>query len=185
MRDVMIDLETMSTQPDAMIRSIGCVAFGPDGLGAELPLVVDPAGALGHMDPETVAWWLDQSGSARHILSAAYPGRRMHLASALQELRWFWDALKAPPAKIRIWSHGASFDVPIIESAFRACGHQIPWGHRAIRDTRTILELADVKIVTPEGAKHDALGDARAQALAVIAAARRLGTHRLWPEVAI
>jgi hypothetical protein len=36
MRDVIVDPETLSIRPDAMIRSIGAVAFGPDGLGAEL-----------------------------------------------------------------------------------------------------------------------------------------------------
>jgi len=127
MRDVMIDLETLSTRPDAMIRSIGAVAFGSGGLGAEYSVVLDPARAVGHMDPVTVSWWLGQTGSARHVLSAAYPGRRTHLATALQEFRWFWDALEAPPAKLRVWGHGASFDLPILESAFRAVGHPIPW----------------------------------------------------------
>ncbi|APT31956.1 hypothetical protein MCBMB27_02665 [Methylobacterium phyllosphaerae] len=185
MRDVMIDLETLSTRPDAMIRSIGAVAFGPDGLGAELSIVIDPAGAVGHIDPETVAWWLGQSGVARHVLSAAYPGERVPLAHALQRFCWFLNDLNVPPAKVRVWGHGSSFDLPIIESAFRACGHPIPWNHSAARDTRTILELAEVKIATPEAAKHDALGDARAQALAVIEAARILGSHRLWPEAAV
>lgn len=185
MRDVMIDLETLSTRPDAMIRSIGAVAFGPDGLGAELSIVIDPVGALGHIDPETVAWWLGQGDAARLPLSAAYQDERVPLALALQRFRWFLNDLHAPAGKLRVWGHGSSFDLPIIESAHRACGHQIPWGHRAARDTRTILELADVKISTPENAKHDALGDARAQALAVIEAARRLGLHRLWPEAAV
>lgn len=182
MRDVMIDLETLSTRPDAMIRSIGAVAFGPNGLGAEFSAVISPAGAMGHMDAETVAWWLGQGDAARHPLSAAYTGKREHLASALQRFRLFLHDLPVFIEKIRVWGHGSSFDLPIIESAFRACGHQIPWGHRAARDTRTILELANVRIATPEDAKHDALGDARAQARAVIEAACILGPQRLWPE---
>lgn len=184
MRDVMIDLETLSTRPDAMILSIGAVAFGPDGLGAEFSVVVDPAGAHGHIDPGTVAWWLDQSAEARRPLGANYTGERVPLAMALQRFRWFWNDLMAPHAKLRVWGHGSSFDLPIIESAFRVCGHQIPWGHRAGRDTRTILELAGTRIVMPDNAKHDALADAKAQAIAVIDAARALGTHRLWPELA-
>lgn len=179
MRDVMIDLETMSTRPDAMIRSIGAVAFGPDGLGAQFLAVIDPAGAMGHINAETVAWWLAQSDTARHPLGSLYSGKRESLPVALGSFRDFLRGLNGP---LRVWGHGSSFDLPIIESAFRACGHPIPWGHRAARDTRTILELADIKITTPEDAKHDALGDARAQALAVIAAARILGPRRLWPE---
>jgi hypothetical protein len=118
-------------------------------------------------------------------LRVAYPGRRTHLGTALQEFRWFWDALRAPPAKIRVWGHGASFDLPILESTFHTCGHPIPWGHCAVRDTLTILELADVKIAAPDEAKHDAFGDARAQALSVINAARILSSHLLWPETRI
>ena len=57
-------------------------------------------------------------------------------------------------------------------------------GTQAARDTRTILELADVKIATPECAEYDAHGDARAQALVVIEAARILSVHRLWPASA-
>lgn len=185
MRDVMIDLETLSTRPDAMIRSIGAVAFGPDGLGDSFHAIIDPADNHGHMDPETVAWWLGQCDAARQPLSAFYEGERVFLPLALHRFRVFLNDLGVSAGKLRVWGHGSSFDIPIIESAFRACGHLIPWGHRTARDTRTILELAEVRITTPDEAKHDALGDARAQALAVIESARRLGTHRLWPEVAI
>lgn len=184
MRDVMIDLETLSTRPDAMIVSIGAVAFGPQGVGDELHAVIDPAGAMGHIDPSTVAWWLGQGDEARYPISSLYAGERVSLAHAVQRLTWFLRDLAVPPAALRIWGHGSSFDLPIIESAFRACGHPIPWGHRAPRDTRTILELGGVKVTMPEHAKHNAVEDARAQAEAVIEAARAIGARRLWPEAA-
>lgn len=181
MRDVMIDLETLSTRPDAMVVAIGAVAFGPAGTGWEFYRVIEPSQAAGHIDPSTVAWWMRQGADARAIFRDDWGPERLSLAEALLEFRAFLgDAADG----LRVWGHGSSFDIPIIESAFRACGHPVPWGHRAPRDTRTILELAGVKVTMPEDEKHNALSDARAQARAVIEAARVLGPSRLWPEAA-
>ena len=52
MRDVMINFESFLTRPDAMIRSIGLVSFGQNGLGSELSLVINSSSAMGHTDPK-------------------------------------------------------------------------------------------------------------------------------------
>ncbi|GJD65139.1 3'-5' exonuclease [Methylobacterium frigidaeris] len=176
MRDIMIDLETLSTRPDAMIVAIGAVQFGPEGLGDLFYCAVTPDGALGHIDPKTVAWWMGQGDEARSVFRDDGPNREP-LAVALRDFRAWLDR---KGKDLRIWGHGSSFDLPIIESAFRACGHPIPWSHRAIRDTRTLYELAGVKVEMPEGEKHHALSDAKAQALAVIRGVRALAADHIW-----
>ncbi|BAQ50375.1 3'-5' exonuclease [Methylobacterium aquaticum] len=178
MRDIMIDLETLSTRPDAMIVAIGAVKFGPEGLGEEYYAVVDTRYAVGHIDAMTVAWWMRQSEEARGIFQEGFRDTK-HIAAALEGLIGFvGDA----PDQVRVWGHGASFDLPILESAFRACCRKAPWGHRAIRDTRTLYELAGVKVEMPEGEKHHALADAKAQALAVIRGVRALGAWHIWSK---
>jgi hypothetical protein len=176
MRDLMIDLETLSTRPDAMVIAIGAVGFGPEGLGQEFYAAIRPGTAMGHIDERTVAWWMGQSNEARSVFREDNTDS-LSLAAALQAFGAF---VRSFGPDLRIWGHGSSFDLPIIESAFRACGHPLPWGHRAARDTRTIFDLTGTKVVMPETAKHNALSDARAQAAAVISAASQLGSHRLW-----
>ncbi len=124
MRDIMIDLETLSTRPDAMIVAIGAVKFGPEGLGEEYYAVVDTRYAVGHIDAMTVAWWMRQGEEAREIFQEGFRNTK-HIAAALEGLIGFvGDA----PDQVRVWGHGASFDLPIIESAFRACCRKTPWG---------------------------------------------------------
>jgi hypothetical protein len=76
---------------------------------------------------------------------------------------------------MRIWSHGPSFDPPILTAAYKATGLPIPWHYRAPRDTRTIMEAAGMdphKGLEPftTGTHHHALDDAICQARAVCAA---------------
>lgn len=66
---VMLDLETLGTEHDAMIISIGAVAFRFD----DVPILadrffytaVDIERSSGSISPSTVNWWLKQSDEAR------------------------------------------------------------------------------------------------------------------------
>ncbi len=173
-RDLMVDIETLSTRRDAMIVAIGAVWFCAEGLGGAFHGVIEARKSSGHIDPGTVAWWMRQSDEARAIFAVSG-------GSLFEVLTDFVDFIGFRREGLRVWCHGAGFDVPIIEAAMERELVPIPWTYRAIRDTRTILDLADVRIEGPEAERHDALGDARAQALAVIKAADVLGRERLWP----
>ena len=89
-----------------------------------------------------------------------------------------WKALDDFTAFIQpdtlIWAHGASFDPPILESAYLAFKAKAPWKYSALRDTRTIYELANYYPDRTKGTHHNALDDAKNQALAVIEAHKRL-----------
>jgi hypothetical protein len=66
----------------------------------------------------------------------------------------------------------------MIEAAYRAVGMPAPWGHREPRDTRTVFELAGLDFKQAkyaEGVEHNALDDARNQAVGVIDAYALLG----------
>jgi hypothetical protein len=138
---VMLDLETMSTAPNAAIVQIGAVRFDPmesttwirQGRFERTVALQSSLLAGGVIDPETVAWWRRQEETARFAITAdAFP-----LDIALSAFtRWF-------PKGATIWSHGAAFDVPVLDHAYRSLGLVAPWGYRDIRDTRTLYSLAE------------------------------------------
>lgn len=201
MQHAMIDLETMGTAPGSVILTIGAVRFSPgddDLIGADWRHIretephrcfyrrVDRASctAIGMTeDADTAAWWKKQS--AAMLAEAFCPGPdRAPIGDVLAALtRWLEMPLPADaftPLHRRErskypWSHGASFDVVLLEAAYRMTGQPIPWKFWDIRDTRT---LYDFMRVSPErgGDHHHALADAVAQAAAV----QRAYSQRTW-----
>lgn len=174
MTHCMLDLETWGTRPGCSIRSIGAVIFDPwqSGLEAEFYANVDwesCASAGLTVDPGTAEWWESQSPEARAHLQDT----RLTLDYALTLVSAFWRANRAT----FIWGHGASFDPPILEACFRAVGAPVPWKFWDIRDTRTLFDLAGVSLkdFPRAGTHHNALDDAKHQALAVQAAYKKLG----------
>jgi hypothetical protein len=160
--NAMIDTETLGTKPGAAILSIGAVMFGPAGLGETFyaPVLLESCASVGlTIDPATVTWWMRQSGEAR---AAAF---RDDAAPLWQVLGDFFDWFDAQRAK-HPWCHGATFDAPILEAAFKACGLAAPWQYWNVRDTRTLYDLAGVKVDRAAGTHHNALDDAINQAKA-------------------
>lgn len=173
MKHIMLDLETLGTRLDAPIISIGACEFDDKGTHRELYAILKlNQNDISHTDMETVMWWMKQDDAARSIFNAPNAYRKD------TGLKYFWDWMQQfDPKGLRIWSHGAGFDIPIMENALRLAGDvDVPWGHRDARDTRTIFDLSGVKLEDfATGTKHNALDDAIAQAKAVIEAYRVLG----------
>jgi len=171
---VMIDIETMGTTPGSAILSIGAVMFGPSGLGETFyaPIALASCTAAGlTIDPDTVAWWMKQSDAAR---AAAFRDDAQHLAVVLARFMCWLELMEAEHP----WCHGANFDAPLLEAAYRACGMTPPWKFWNVRDTRTLYELAHVKVDRARGVHHTALDDALAQAEAAVVALQRLQNLR-------
>lgn len=168
--DAMIDIETLGKKPGAAVLSIGAVMFGATGLGEAFysPVLLQSCVAVGlKIDPETVAWWMKQSDEAR---DAAFRADAPALPVVLLRFtEWFVAQQARYP-----WCHGATFDVPILDAAYEACGLPAPWKFYDVRDTRTLYDLVGVKVDRSNGTHHNALDDARAQAEAAAAAFRRL-----------
>lgn len=133
-------------------------------------------------DPRTVQWWSEQSDEAQ--VAFADP---VDLREALSRFNWWLDSILVTPhpetclpivADLRLWSHGAAFDPPILAAAYAAVGLPVPWHYRAPRDTRTLFDAAGIEDHSewlqrhhgPMGVSHHALDDAICQARAVCAA---------------
>lgn len=165
MSEIMIDLETMSTAPDAAIVSIGAVLMDPlEGLGATFYRVVDLQSALnlgGQVDASTILWWLQQGHDARAELQD--PGA-VHIGSMLVDLRAWMDAAGDIESR-KVWGNGANFDLPILASAAKRGCYPAMWHHWNSRCYRTLkAENRHIPAGERIGTHHNALDDAMHQA---------------------
>lgn len=143
---VMLDLETLGTQTNACILQIGAVLFEPVSGGKVLNgkgfnLFTKPNQSYGTVSPSTLAWWLQQSNAK--TLGKALDNNAVELPDALVAFRdWPFQAHGLSWSAITgIWSNGANFDQPILQSAFETLGITTPWNFRASRCCRTLFNL--------------------------------------------
>lgn len=159
-RHVMIDLETMGTTPDSAIVSIGAVVFDPRyGIVTDkvFYMELDWESQNRLIDQETVEWWAEQSEEAR----AAHYGLD-DLDEALTLLaQWL-------PKDAKVWGNGSTFDISMLEDAYRQLNIEIPWKFWNVRDCRTVLDMYESVRggfnKKSGGTLHNALDDAKYQA---------------------
>lgn len=168
---VMVDLETLATSPNAVILSIGAVRFNPYIVTQVIDLdncfyrVIDIGSSIMtgmEISPETIKWWQKQSNEAQ---SDVFLAESVHISNALASFSsWL------PTEDFTIWGNGSSFDIPILENAYRKTKITNPWKYSSHRDYRTIKMLYERlkkdKNYFPEkmnGTAHNALDDARHQ----------------------
>ena len=156
----MVDLETMSTAPNAAIVSIGAVAFDSNGIKSTYYAPVDIVSSMSHglhVDGDTILWWLKQTDQARAELWAQ---GRAALPEACEKFARFYVA----NACETVWGNGATFDNVILTSAFTACELDRPWKYNADRCFRTIKAAFPKEDVPTQGTAHKAVDDAVWQA---------------------
>lgn len=160
MMNFMIDIETIGTKPGCAILSIAAVPFGSESEFAEelyIKIAKESNAEVGLIaDPVTLSWWAKQKPEA---YAEAFGGTT-HIREAMQSLH---QHLK-PYDKIRVWGNGASFDAPILEAAFAACGMREPWKYYDSMCYRTMKNLFPQVPILRNGLHHNALDDARSQA---------------------
>jgi len=176
MKIIMVDLETLSTAPNAAILSIGAVCFDDDGPAAS----VDDAFLISvnrdyydmqttfNVDPKTVAWWATQGRAAQDSLKI----NRVETLPLAMDAFTTWvekqgevDLIMAKPAH---------FDIPILANAARhsyGANDALPWKHWQVRCMRTICGLYPQvakearATVYPQFVRHRADHDAVRQAI--------------------
>jgi len=173
--NLMIDIETLSTRPDAAILSIGAVFFDPESekLGAEFSahIRMKDGAKYGHISPETVRWWMQQSEAAR---ADAIKGDEHCLIESLIHLEK-WIIANCNQHNVKVWAKSPSFDLVILTSAFARFDILPPWEYYNERDVRTALALksnneqsGSTNSFRENKLQHSALEDAKFQALQII-----------------
>ncbi len=166
----MVDLETLATSPDAVILTIGAVTFDPasnkifDKLYYRVD--VESCDRLGMtINDDTVEWWSKQSADVQ--TEAFAEDNRVPIEEVIEKFHkfaWNCDAF---------WSHGATFDLVILDCYYRKLNKVPPWNFWQIRDTRTLFDLGYDPEMPKEGL-HNALEDASRQAIGVQTIYRKL-----------
>jgi hypothetical protein len=185
MTDVMMDLETLSVRPHAVILVIGAIKFNRgetwdeniDTKGLEkldtfyIRVKINSCVKAGlHTDSTTEKWWEEQDEDVKY--EALKNPDRVTLKTALGKFKeWYGNHPRR-----KIWGNGSSFDCTILGEAYKRCGLTIPWKFWLERDLRTIMDLGEVKMCDlPQYQKHHALYDCYRQIIGFQKAEKNLG----------
>lgn len=178
-RDIMVDLETVATDPQAAILTIAAIRFNPNHDYSEVtdPFTldyfytrVDLEQPGRNVSDDTMAWWAQQAPEIRE--EAFGEADRFPLADALIALEAWASGAD------RYWANGAAFDFPILESANNSYKIRNAWQFWQVRDARTIYQMVpDHK--KPAAAKHHALYDCLNQTIRLNDCFNKMGR---WPK---
>lgn len=161
----MLDIETLSTRPDAVVLSIGAVRFqlSPGTNNGEpyfddeiciLPNLREQIALGRHVDMKTVSWWASLIPAARAHWAANYP--ESYLEESRKLLGDFVDGSET------IWAHGTDFDIGVLRTLFA----EPPWKYNVVRDARTMYRnLIKKRKMSPDlkFIEHDPVDDSKQQ----------------------
>lgn len=155
----MIDIEACGVDPDACILTIAVQNFEPlktvdYNVLSNLYLKINiDSQANRSVNQSTIEWWATQPASAK---AEAFEGDdRIDLDEALTKLtKQLWHCK-------HIWANGPTYDMTILEHAYKSYNMALPWRYFNVRDARTIYSLCPSLEKYP--ATHHALEDCRRQ----------------------
>ena len=131
-----LDLETLSTRPNAVITEIGVLIFNRNDFSIVDELLIIPGFWLQilvdrHLCPNTIRF---------HLRNGTLPtsGGENDPEESARSLADFLKCFNPH----RVWIQGPDFDRPIIEDFCRQYGVAFPWDFWRTRDTRTVWDLA-------------------------------------------
>lgn len=171
--DLMIDLETLGTTPDAVVISLGAVFFDvkTGTLGPQFYQVLDVTDQMRagrEVSPDTLKWWMGQAEAAKKVFheKAKAPREVMALFS-----QW---AKANGGSKMQVWGNGSTFDISILENLYRQLGEPQPWAYYSVMDLRTFKRfVGGNEKLAKAGVMHNALQDAINQANYVLSHTKR------------
>jgi len=163
-KHLMVDLETLAVSPQSVILTLGAIVFDPysDEIFDEMyvkPSIDEQLQLDRAVDDNTIKWWSQQDPVAKE--EAFSESGRIGFEdtiSAFHKFAWGCNAF---------WSHGAIFDLVILQDVYRQLGRTTPWNFWQCRDTRTLFDLGFDPEVDKSVGMHNALEDARRQVQAV------------------
>lgn len=136
--DIMLDIECLGVAPDALILNIAAIGFDPCSTEVfpqhSVYYRIDPDSQPDrNIDEATVSWWAQQSPDAKH--EAFDDNDRVPLKQALDDLAvLLWKGT-------RIWANGITYDMTILEHAFKQYGMPLPWKYYRVMDARTVFKM--------------------------------------------
>ena len=158
----MIDLETLSTNPNATILTVGGVKFDPytraePSQGMYFRVDVDSQTAMGRdVMQETLDWWGTQD---KEIMEEALGDNdRISIDEMLKTINKWCVSVDV------FWSQGPLFDYAILQDFYAQMKTPVPWNYWQIRDSRTLSSLVPRDSSEKRTGLHNALEDCYFQA---------------------
>ena len=169
----MIDLETLSTNPNATILTVGGVKFDPYTMaepsqGMYFRVDVDSQTEMGRdVMQETINWWSKQP---KEISDEAFSDdNRASLDDMIKKINKFSVGVDV------FWCQGPLFDYAILQDIYKQLGYPVPWQYWQIRDSRTLFSLVPKDPNEKRTGLHNALEDCYFQAKKVQRVYKQLG----------
>lgn len=173
--NVVLDIETLSTDSDAAVIQIGaCVlpldrSYLPSGVAPEFEATIRYENCVAlvganwfTMSNETMEWWEKQPTRNR-----VFSGQDSYTDALKSFCEWIVFSIQAPVA---LWGNSPAFDCSILAHSLKTLAFKLPWNFRNERDYRTMKAIFPLPKHctdrTPEeqAVQHTALGDARYEA---------------------
>ena len=153
----MIDLETLSTNPEAVILTVGGVKFNPyntvePSQGMYFRVDVDSQTAIDReVMQDTLDWWSTQP---KEISEEALGDKdRISLEDIIKSINKWSVGVDV------FWCQGPLFDYAILQNIYKQLGHPVPWQYYQIRDSRTLFSLVPRDPKEKRDSMHNALAD--------------------------
>lgn len=209
MKHIHLDLETLSTEANAVILSIGACWFDPQGDGflhswpdnphpdgpeeKFYPFCLTPLNFEAKIDIQscldvgmavsgsTLTWWSQQSDEAR---KRAFGGTTT-IREALNDFAEFVAMVRtdfpnrAEPDDVCIWGNGAAFDNAVLTNAYHRLGYQTPWSFRNDRCYRTFVAMMKDAGIDPEFKRLGVFHDALSDAISQAMHIQRINAARV------
>lgn len=172
MLGLMIDIESLALEDNALITQIGFVVFDEDyNPVGDLCVNLDiTAGLLDGFDvnPDTLKFWRGQNKDVVNSVMYAQPRLTPRVAAQLID-KWIKDTFKGE--NFIIWANGLLFDIPKIDGLMRRYGLKPVTDHtryNKIQDFRTVRQTAKdlhpihfdhMQTIITNDSLHNALAD--------------------------
>ena len=138
MADIMVDIETLATTPEAVVITIGAIRFDPfaddcESFEGDKILMdtfyrrIDPASFTwpsAHIDDNTLAWWSKQAPEVQH---EAFTDEDRHPIQDVMKDFYRWCG-----AYNNMWANGPAFDIVILEEVCKQLKRGAPWKYLSL-----------------------------------------------------
>ena len=195
--DVMLDIESLSTDSNGAIIQLAAVVFDIHKKGhgyVNFNKFITPKSAIDAgltINADTMKWWFSQEESVQKKVLAYAIERGNPLKEVLMSFTDWLEELKKKADKVFVWGYPVTSDLTWLLNAFKAVNLPYPIEYNRTRDLATIADLywevfgekLSDKAFTR--INHDAIVDCQAQIEMVCHAYDKFknGLHKLTGEI--
>src|SRR5512139_584072 len=127
---IMIDLETLGTDPDSPIIAVGATIGSNDKIEPFYGKIKLEA-TIGTIDLKAIQWWLGQSKEAIEETFFTNNDYYTTLSSLLCDLAiWIKTVAEVYEDDYFIYGNGVDFDLVMLKTSYKKCEFQLPWNFR-------------------------------------------------------